>query len=339
MTSSSAAQLDSTLCDKVEHLSRPDSYDTHPEHVEVIETHMSWVFLTDTHAWKLKKPVRSQFVDLRTVDARRENCVREVSLNRRLADGVYLDIVPLALSSAGQYRLNGEGSIVDWLVKMRRLPADLCLESRIVSNKLTPSEIAPAASRLTHFFATAPHITIDIERQLQQWQKSIAANDRELRDPQFGTELPQLASVTRAQFDFLSTHSAIWRDRITSGRIIDGHGDLRPEHIWLTDPPVIIDCLEFSLELRTMDPVSELAFLALECDRLQAPWVGQQFLDTYSQTTGDVPDGSLLGFYRKWHACTRARLALWHLKDGHDDARKWQQKAITYLELADGPTQ
>jgi aminoglycoside phosphotransferase family enzyme len=110
-----------TLADKVAYLSRPESYGEGVGAVEVIETHMSYVFLVERLVYKLKKPVRYPFLDFSTLDARRFNCQEELRLNRRLARSVYLAVVPLSISSRG-LDLEGTGEPVEWLVKMRRLP-------------------------------------------------------------------------------------------------------------------------------------------------------------------------------------------------------------------------
>src|SRR5690348_10060399 len=116
---------------KVAFLSRPESYPGHVELVERKETHMSWIFLTEMHVWKLKKPVRTDYSDFSTVEARRHNASNEVRLNRRLTKDVYLGVVPLALASGGSLRLGGDGEAVDWLVVMRRLPANRMLDCMI----------------------------------------------------------------------------------------------------------------------------------------------------------------------------------------------------------------
>lgn len=115
--------LDAPINAKVAFLRSPDAYADSPPTVQVTETHMSWVFLAGQLAYKLKKPVRYEFLDFSTVEARRKNCEREVELNRRLAGDVYCGVVPLVINSDGRLQLEGQGNIVDWLVKMRRLPA------------------------------------------------------------------------------------------------------------------------------------------------------------------------------------------------------------------------
>ena len=114
---------------KLAFLAQRAAYSDRPCRVECIETHMAWVFLTDRHAFKLKKPVRYEFLDFSTVEARRQDCAREIELNRRLAADVYLESVPLSVGADGLLQLGGDGEIVDWLVKMRRLPRERMLDT------------------------------------------------------------------------------------------------------------------------------------------------------------------------------------------------------------------
>jgi aminoglycoside phosphotransferase family enzyme len=127
-----------TLSDRVAFLSCPETYPDPPERVEPIETHMAWVFLSEQHAWKLKKPVRTRSLDFSTVEARRRDCLLEVELNQRLAPGVYQGIVPLTVDASGRLHLASgsdgpQGAVVDWLVQMRRLPRALMLDARIAA--------------------------------------------------------------------------------------------------------------------------------------------------------------------------------------------------------------
>jgi aminoglycoside phosphotransferase family enzyme len=122
---------------------------------------------------------------------------------------------------------------------------------------------------------------------------------------------------------------------VDAGCLVEGHGDLRPEHICVGREPAIIDCLEFDRDLRVLDPADELAFLGLECERLDAPWVGQWFLDAYIEVTGDVPPPPLLDFYRSYRALRRARIAANHLDDPHvRDPERFAARARQYLERA-----
>ena len=159
--------------------------------------------------------------------------------------------------------------------------------------------------------------------------------DRELSQPQYGLPRELIESIRADQSRVLKQEASLFDERARQGKIIDAHGDLRPEHICAGPEPVIIDCLEFNADFRILDPASELAFLALECERLGAPWVGKLILDTYQGETGDCPPERLLAYYKKHHACLRAKIAVWHLRDPDVcDPAKWIAKAKDYLRRA-----
>jgi aminoglycoside phosphotransferase family enzyme len=320
---------------KVAFLMRPDAYPEAPARVEAVETHMSWVFLTDTHAYKLKKPVRYAYLDFSTVEARHLDCEQEVRLNRRLAAEVYLGVIPLRLDAAGRLSLDGAGETVDWLVQMRRLPAERMLDHLLHSGAGKQAEISHLARRLAHFYATATVDAITPEAYRQSLAGRIEDNLRELGSPEFGLPHDILDDLAGFQRRFLQSHAAQFDRRVKAGRIVEGHGDLRPEHVCLLSEPVVIDCLEFNREFRILDPADELGYLALECERLHAPQVGRWLLESYREASGDSPPDALLHFYQSCRAVLRAKLAVWHLRDdGRHPAGKWVATAREYLELA-----
>jgi aminoglycoside phosphotransferase family enzyme len=140
--------------------------------------------------------------------------------------------------------------------------------------------------------------------------------------------------VIQAQRAFLREQTDVIGRR--AAHLVEGHGDLRPEHLYLLPDPVIVDRLEFTRDLRIVDPVGELAFLALECERLGAPAAGAMGLDVYARASGDRPPAPLVAFYRSHSACVRARLAIWHLDDPTAPVGSpWLDRAARYLELAE----
>jgi aminoglycoside phosphotransferase family enzyme len=123
--------------------------------------------------------------------------------------------------------------------------------------------------------------------------------------------------------------------RLDSGRVVEGHGDLRPEHICLGPVPQIIDCLEFRADLRSLDPVDELAFLAMECERIGAHGVEQVLFRRYRLRTHDSPPPELMNFYKVIGALVRARIAILHLQESPvRDPAKWPKRAAEYLAIA-----
>lgn len=330
-----SSQTDVALRDKVCLLRRPDSYPERPSAIEAIQSHMSWVFLTERHAYKLKKPVRYSYLDYSTIEARRANCAAEVRLNRRFAPQVYLGVVPLNVDPSGHLRLGGEGQPCDWLVKMVRLPAESSLEAQIERSAVDEDQLQQAIRLLARVYRTAAPAHLTPEAYRARCRNDVGENLAALTDPAFelSSDLPQV--VARAQERFLQSRAGLFDARVEAGRIVEGHGDLRPEHVYLLDPPIFMDCLEFNRELRLLDPVDELAYLAIECHRLGAPHLGDIVLETYGADTGDRAPESLIDFYASARAILRAKLAIWHLKDEHrPDAEKWRARTMRYLYIA-----
>jgi aminoglycoside phosphotransferase family enzyme/predicted kinase len=328
-------RADSDLASKIAFLARPDSYPEGTRDVACVETHMSWVFLTDHHAYKLKKPVRTAYVDLSELAGRARNCDEEVRLNRRLSSNVYLGAVPLVANAAGELGFASGGDVVDWLVKMRRLPAERMLDRLIVTAAVQQPQLEALVNRLCDFYRRSPPAGTAPADYRRDFAAGIAEHRSELGRPVYALSSARVGQICARQLAFLSG-TALLEARVRAGRIVEGHGDLRPEHICLEDDePQIIDCLEFSRALRTLDPVDELGFLALECERLGAPDIGSRILDAYRRQSGDPAPDSLVHFYQSYRACARAVLAILHLQEAVHDPVKWRARAQVYLELAD----
>jgi aminoglycoside phosphotransferase family enzyme len=324
-----------SLEDKLALLRRPDTWPERPTRIEERETHMSWVFLTKEHAYKLKKPVCYDFLDFSTLALRKYDCEEELRLNRTLAPDVYLAIVPLAVDADGRARVEGDGAVIEWLVKMRRLPAEDMLDERIRRNDLPAGQLREFARLMARFYADCPDAGLDREGYRSAFAEGIEINQRELAAVDH--ELPHdiVRKLHTAQVDFLHREAALFDGRVTAGHVVEGHGDLRPEHICLNEQARVIDCLEFNRQFRLVDPADELSFLAMECERLGATFAGDELLEGYTETSGDRPPQRLLKFYRVYRACLRARLSIWHTRElERTQWPKWQARAREYLRLA-----
>lgn len=317
-------------------LRMPAAYPEGTRSVESIETHMAWVFLTERHAYKMKKPVRTSYLDFSTLEKRKQDAEREVSLNRRLAPHVYLGVVAVTADTAGTLALQGRGEPVEWLVKMKRLPRDRMLDAAIADGAVEPADVAKVGRLLAGFYQKAPSAPVTAAEYLRRLRSEIEDSASTLSDPSYELDRGTTARIHDALRAQAHEHGASLRARVAQGLVVEGHGDLRPEHVCLLDPPVIIDCLEFNQTLRWLDVLSELAYLALECRRLGAEWIGRQVLDTYGRRADDPYSASLCRFFCAYHACIRAKIAVWHLEDdGVGDPRHWVDKARHYLRLAE----
>lgn len=330
--SRSGGAQDVGLKEKVAFLSSPAAWPEPPLDVEKEETHMSWVFLAGDTVFKLKKPVKYPFLDFSTIAAREFNCREEIRLNRRLAPDTYLGIVPLTLEPDGKLTLDGAGTVTDWLVKMRRLPADRMLDRAIEQGTVTQVEIEAVTDLLARFYKKIEPAELTPQDYVTGFVDGLAESEAILTMSRFDLPHASIKEVFLAARDFIARDSGLLMDRVHKGRIIEGHGDLRPEHVCLMDPPVIIDCLEFNRRLRLVDPFDELTYLGLECERLGAGWISE--ILTARQV--NAPSVKLLTFYVIYRACLRARLALAHLLEpGPRKPDKWVPLARQYLAIAE----
>ncbi len=325
-----------TVNDKVRFLARPGTYTPAPPRVEIVETHMSWVFLAGDRVYKFKKPVRCSFLDFSSLEQRKVNCEDELRLNRRLAPDAYLGIRALRQQPDGGLSLDGAGHVVEWLVEMRRLPEDLTLESMIGNGRLTPDDIDRVCDVLVGFYGALPPVGMSATDFIDQFEAEHAQTRTMLVDPNFGLDGPRVTALLDDYSAAFEAARPLLVERVQAGRIVEGHGDLRPEHVFLTEPPAIIDCLEFSRRLRLLDPFEEIAFLGLECARLGADWVFGQLRQRVAEGLDDPVPSVLLSFYWRYRALLRARLALAHLTEPIvRKPNKWRPQARDYAALAE----
>jgi len=334
--SSLSLESDVPVEEKVKFLSRPGAFAHTLASVEIIETHMSWVFLADALVYKLKKPVRYSFLDFTTLAAREANCREEMRLNRRLAPDTYVGVMPLARDSKGALALGGAGEIVDWLVVMRRLPANRMLDRVLTEKRVGADDLERLAEVLARFYQAAEPSTISAETYADRFVMQQAENRSVLTRREFRVGDGRIFSLLDTLEERLQSDRGLLEDRALNGRILEGHGDLRPEHICLTEPIAIFDCLEFSRDLRLVDPFDELTFLGMECRILGAPSVGPTLIEQLATRLGDSPSDRLLGLYTAFRAVLRARLSLAHLLDPFPrEPTKWEPLASRYLALAE----
>jgi aminoglycoside phosphotransferase family enzyme len=322
------------LASKVAFLSRPNSYKPVPGTVIARETHMSWVFMAGDRVYKLKKPVRFPYLDFSTLARRAAACRAEVALNGRLAPDVYLGVAQLTLTSEG-YAIGTSGRVADWLVVMRRLDETQTLEELLRARKVSPAQVQRLADNLHRFYSHASRSTTNAGCYVASLKQATALDRHVLLNRTFDLNRGTVERVFNIQRRFLRQRRKLLADRVRHRFILDGHGDLRPEHIWLNAPFPIIDCLEFNTRLRTLDALDELAFLHLECERLGGRWVGDALRRRLAVLLHDDPSTGLFLFYRISRAMLRARLAIAHMLDPKPRTpEKWPRLARTYLAIA-----
>ena len=289
----------------------PAMYPEPTSKVEVRETHISVVFLTDHWAYKIKKPVNLGFLDYSTLERRRFYCLQELLLNRRLSPDVYLGVVAIH-RNAQHYAFDGDGPVVEYAVKMHRLSADCTLQAHLERGAVTPQVIEALAQLLatfhqTHSLPTTAERFGTLDQVLADWQENFGQTTDCV-----GQTLSQqtYAQVQQAVSTFTEDHADWFAQREQEGRIRDCHGDLRAEHIYLLDHEQIriIDCIEFNKRFRYIDVASEVAFLAMDLERLGFTALANHFVQAYVRHAKDVTLYRLLDFYRCYRAYVRGKV-------------------------------
>jgi aminoglycoside phosphotransferase family enzyme/predicted kinase len=290
-------------------LLNPRVYPRAVDRVELVETHISWVFLAGDRVYKVKKPVNLGFLDFTTLARRRRFCQEEVRLNRRLAPDVYLGVVELK-GGGKRVRFGGPGRTREVAVAMRRLPADRMLDRLVQESAADPPLMDAIAGTLARFHAeadTGGEIDalggIDIVRK--NWEENFAQTATLPPD----VLPPAVRRAVREFVDaFLESEASRFEARVRAGRIRDCHGDLQAQHVCCTDPIRIFDCIEFNHRFRYGDTAGEIAFLAMDLDRLGRPELSNRFLNTYLEASGDWEAVPLLDFYRAYRAWVRGKV-------------------------------
>ena len=308
-------------------LSTPDAYPHPVEAVEVRQTHISVVFLAGRFAYKIKKPVDLSFLDFSTLERRRHFCEKEVRLNRRLAPAVYLDVVPVTRRGRA-LRVGGDGEVVEWAVKMTRLPDAATLEARLRHGTVSAGFVEALAQKIACFHASA-----DAGEHIASFGRFevVAGNARE----NFSQAAPQAgAVVAAAMFERLKvlteTHLQRLRplieERARRGAPRDTHGDLRLDHVYYfpdREPPedmAVIDCIEFNERFRYADPVADMAFLVMDLSFHGRRDLARAFAAAYFREAGDEEGRDLLPFYTAYRAVVRAKVEGFELVDSEIDA-------------------
>jgi aminoglycoside phosphotransferase family enzyme/predicted kinase len=279
---------------------------------ELIETHISWVFLGSADVYKVKRPVDLGFLDFTTLEKRRAACDAEVRLNRRLAPNIYLDVVPITVDDSGAHSVASKGRAVDWAVHMRRLPVDRRADELLRAGVLGSAEIDALAAHVAHFHErarcdaeTSRHgevttIRRNVEENFEQTRSSIgeyltAEQSREI-------EAWQLATLQ---------DESRFAARIDADRVRDGHGDLRLEHVYFeTDGSIaIIDCIEFNDRFRYGDVCSDIAFLSMDLAWHGRVDLAERLLARYARESNDFDLYSVVDFYESYRAFVRGKIA------------------------------
>lgn len=318
---------------------RPEIYPEKPSHVEMEQTQMSFVFLAGKYAYKIKKPVNLGYLDYTTLEKRHFFCEQEIKLNRRLCREAYLEVVPLT-GDKGGIALAGSGEILEYAVKMLRLPRDRMMPFLLERDEFLPEMVTELAGKLAEFhtaaetnpvirsFGSLETIRINTDENFYQTESYIGRT----------INLRQYRLIKDYTQRFLQDYSMLFRGRVESDRIRDCHGDLHAQHICFNNGICIFDCIEFNDRFRYSDVASDIAFLAMDLDHFGRADISRRLSREYAEKSRDRRLKDLLKFYKCYRAYIRGKVGSFKYDDPYITAEEREQvleDARSYFELAE----
>jgi len=321
-------------------LQDPALYDHPVQGFRVIETHISQVLLTGDYAYKIKKPVNFGFLDFSSLQQRRHFCEEEVRLNRRLAEELYLDVVPIT-GTPERPVLGGSGKAIEYAVRMRQFRQEDLLDRRQEEGNLAPELLVSLARRIASFHEQVPVVAKDSplgtpDAVFAPMQENFDQIRPLLSDPELLAQLDTLEEWTRTTFE---RHRELIAERRARGFVRECHGDLHLANITLfRGQPTVFDCIEFNEPFRWIDVINDLAFLLMDLEARQEAGLVNLVLNTYLECRDDFAAVPLLPLYKAYRAMVRAKIALFtRANPGLDEQQQAQlmQRYRDYARLAE----
>lgn len=325
----------------IKSLLKVEAYPETVNSVELIQTHVSWIFLAGDTAYKIKKPVDFGFLNFSTIDRRRFYCQEEVRLNSRLCPDIYQGVVEVREAPSGA-AFFGDGPVIDFAVKMKRLPAERMLDRLVEGGEATSADMRAVARVIADFHrtaATSPAISEygQRERIMANWQENLAQSAANHQTPISGHELEVIREWVSS---FVENQAELFERRITKGFIRECDGDIHLENICLTDGRIyIFDCIEFNERFRYCDTAADIAFLLMDLDFHHRHDLAEAVLDEYLVASGDAGLCDVIDFYKLYRAFVRGKVESFRQSDSGIEQKERERagaRSAAYFRLARG---
>jgi aminoglycoside phosphotransferase family enzyme len=321
----------------VEALMKPEAYDEQPGRIEMIQTHISFVFLTSKFVYKVKKAVDLGFLDFTTLEKRQFFCQKELELNKRLCGGMYLEVVPINRSNV--IKIKGEGETVEYAVKMKRMPQEKMMNKLLEENKVDDELVDELAKIIAGF-----HSKAETNKRISEfgsfviietnWKENFEQTRRFVGRT---ISMKDFKLVLERVDDFMKKTASFFQKRAEGGRVRDCHGDIHSGNIFVADRIYIFDAIEFNERFRYSDVASDIAFLAMDLDFKGRTDLSNFFVKRYVEYSRDRGLTKILPFYKCYRAYVRGKVANFKLEDPNvrcEEKRAAMKEAKTYFKLA-----
>jgi len=292
---------------------------------KLVETHISWVILTDSFVFKIKKPRKLSFLDYSSLELRKENCEKEILVNSRYTD-IYLAVLPIRLLHDDWIINGGEGEIRDYLVQMKRMDTALEMDKMLQDDRVNEAQIKPLADVISSFHQRAqiihhPFNTHEARATFNDLRQAI-----EVVDDKLGSSYVSIIHRAIAwSDDFLLKHEDRLIERVEMGFQRDVHGDLHSGNIFLYDTPILFDGIEFNEQFRQIDLLYEIAFLCMDLEAFGREDLAVIFLEDYKRKIDcfrKKEDEAIFKYYKCLRANIRAKVCALSARKAHDDTHQ-----------------
>jgi uncharacterized protein len=322
----------------IEALLKREAYPEKPGQIQLIQTHISYVLLTEQYVFKIKKAVNFGFLDFSTLEKRRYFCEKELELNKRLCPEIYLEVLPIKRSDS--IRINGQGEVVDYALKMKRLPQERIMTLLLKENKVGKVTIDRIAEIVANFHSnakTSPDISeFGSLRVIKlNWRENFTQTRKYMKQT---ISQRQFTKIETKVNEFLNNNKSLLENRIANSRIRDCHGDLHSGNIFVTDQICIFDAIEFNDRFRYSDVAADVAFLAMDLDFQRKFELADFFVSRYIDYSKDAQLTNILLFYKCYRAYVRGKVVSFRIDDeniGSLEKKSSILEAREYFKLAE----
>lgn len=325
----------------IEALKKSNAYQHNPSQIDLIQTHISFIFLADQFVYKIKKAVNFGFLDFVTLKNRKKFCEKELEINKILCEDMYLEIVPINKSKI--IKIKGKGKTVEYAVKMKNIPQKSLMNKLIEKNQIDDIIIDQISRKIAKFHnrkkskydSSKSDLKVNLDPIIEiNWKENF-----EQTKPFIGKTISfkEFNLIKKRIYEFIKNKKHLFEKRMQNGKVRFCHGDLHSGNIFITDQIYIFDAIEFNDRLRCSDVAGDIGFLAMDLEFRNKPKLAKLFIDRYIKYSKDFEIKELLTFYKCYRAYVRGKVISFKLNDSNIENKEKEQSkkdAKKYFRLA-----
>jgi aminoglycoside phosphotransferase family enzyme len=322
-------------------LKKPKAYQHNPNRIDLIQTHISFIFIADQFVYKIKKAVNFGFLDFETLTKRKEFCKKELEINKILCKDMYLEVVPINKSKI--IAIKGKGNTIEFAVKMKNIPQEKLMNKLLEKNRINKKIIEEISRKIANFHtnneskydSSKSDLNVNLDPIVEiNWKENF-----DQTKPFIGVTISseEFSLIKKRINYFIKNNNYLFKKRMQNGKVRFCHGDIHSGNIFVADKIYIFDAIEFNDRLRCSDVAADIGFLAMDLEFKNKPELAKLLVERYIEYSKDLEIGDVLAFYKCYRAYVRGKVISFKLNDPNIDNREKEQAKIEakrYFKLA-----